>query len=461
MKRAALLGIAIAAALLAPSAQAATIKPNVLTDELADNGNCTLREAVQAATLNAPVDDCPKGQKRKPDVIYLAAGNYALASGDDDDNTHGDLDIGGGGRLDVIGKGSAGTTIAAPSGNRVLDLFPDSGNGQTNVRVKKLTLDGGDGGEWGGAVYARGGVESALALDRVRVANGQAQFGGGIYITGGKLRIKRSVFANNNAEANSTGFPGVHAVGGAIGVITLASSVRIEDTSFTNNNAHINDSTAEGGAIAMKSGGEIVVRRSYFELNDAYSATADASSSRHGGAIFQSSGELRVVNSTFSTNRAFGTGANARGGVYYGSNGSAEFTNSTFLENGATSGSAFALEDGSLELSRSIFGPSSSSAPCAVAGGDFESEGYNVAPDPFGCDLDGSKDKLADPHLADAPAFNGGLTKTVKLLKGSPAIDRVPVKKCKPAEGEDQRRYRRPAGKGCDSGAYERGAKAH
>ena len=40
-------------------------------------------------------------------------------------------------------------------------------------------------------------------------------------------------------------------------------------------------------------------------------------------------------------------------------------------------------------------------------------------------------------------------------------MDLIPKSACKPAKREDQRGYKRPAGKGkrCDAGAYERKAK--
>jgi autotransporter family porin len=56
-------------------------------------------------------------------------------------------------------------------------------------------------------------------------------------------------------------------------------------------------------------------------------------------------------------------------------------------------------------------------------------------------------------------ADNGGPTPTHALLSGSPAIDRIPVEDCVDADGlpvtEDQRGEPRPAGDGCDVGAFE------
>jgi hypothetical protein len=136
-----------------------------------------------------------------------------------------------------------------------------------------------------------------------------------------------------------------------------------------------------------------------------------------------------------------------------------EVANATFLANEATAGSALHVEGGSLELSRSALDGTGEGTLCGFDAGSFTSNGYNVAtPAPFGCDLDGPKDKLVDPLLAGALDDNGGPTDTIRLGPGSPALDRIPNNKCGPAEGVDQRGFGRPAGKACDSGAFERGA---
>jgi CSLREA domain-containing protein len=463
MKRAALLGIAIAAALLAPSAQAAMIEPNVLTDDLTNNGNCTLREAVEAATTNAAVDACPKGQKRKKDQIPLGVGDYTLASGDmfEDENAEADLDVRGGGPVSFVGRGLAKTSILAPSNDRALHVIADSANGSTRVSLSRLTMEGGGGALWGGVVRDEAATGSKLTLDRVRIRNGEIQFGGGIY-TNASLRVKRSIFEDNSAKVSSTGFPGVHAVGGAV-YLAPGASANITDTTFSENSAITNDSTARGGAIATFSGGPVVIRRSSFLGNAAYSSSSNIPSIREGGAIYEgTAGGVRVINSTFVENVAAGSGANARGGAYYGGGASdAELVNSTFLDNDAPNGSAMALEAGALTLTNSVIDPHFGGATvCAVLGGSLASGGYNVT-STVTCPLDGPGDKRADPHLANAPEDNGGPTKTVRLERPSPAIDHIPLRRCKPAKGEDQRRYKRPAGKRCDSGAYERGAKKH
>jgi hypothetical protein len=460
MRRAGFAGVALVCAVVVSAAQAATIKPTVKSDDAATNGNCTVREAVHAATTNQPVDACPKGQRKEADKIPLRKGSYSLAGADgEDDNETGDLDVEGGGPLRIVGRGIGRTTLASPGGDRVLHLLAGPVETPTNVRLGQLILDGGSPDLWGGVINGDD-IDGRLTLDRVRVEDGALQFGGGIRINSGKLTVKRSVFAGNSARVSSTGFPGVRAIGGAID-LTGNSSAKITDTTFFDNSAITNDSSALGGAIALQSDADAVIRRSLFEGNDAYSSSADTASIRVGGAIWMDSvAELRVVNSTFYLNRALGSGADARGGAFYGAAaGSTEFVHSTFLENGATSGTTFLVNDGSLELSRSVVQPAGAGAPCLVLGGTFDSAGYNVGPNTPSCLLDGPGDDLADPLLGDSPEDNGGPTETIRLMQGSPAINRIPAKKCKPAQGEDQRRYTRPAGKRCDSGAYERGAK--
>jgi CSLREA domain-containing protein len=452
-------GLAAALALFPPAASAATIEPNVKTDGLGVDGNCTLREAIQAANTNAAVDTCHKGSKKNLDRVLLKQGEYDLTlAGDEDLNAGGDLDILAGGPLQVRGRGIAKTTIDPPASGRAVHVVEG-----TRLTLSKLTVEGGNAGLRGGAILTNdAGDDVVLALERVKVRGGRAQFGGGLGMVRGKLRVSHGIFVGNRTIVNSTGLPGVHAVGGAMNLL-FDVDARIVDTTFEDNDAVANDSTASGGAIALVGSGEsAVIRRSLFTGNDAFSSTANATAARRGGAVFMENSapdqELRIVNSTFFGNGALGAGSAARGGAVYGLNGTAQVTNSTFLANQATTGSALFVDGASLRLSRSALegeGPL-----CGEGAGSFASKGYNVAtPTPFGCDLDGPKDKLADPLLAAAPAENGGATDTVRLGKGSPAVDRIPKKKCKPAEGVDQRRFKRPAGKRCDSGAYERGAK--
>ena len=455
---------AAALALFAGPAQAATIEPSVKTDDITVNGNCTLREAVQAANTNAAVDECRKGQAAKADVIALRKGDYDLSipGTTEDLNQTGDLDFLGGGELELRGRGLGKTEVAAIAADRAVDDLVDD-----RLSLTTLAVRGGGGVQRGGTVRADAGtLDASLRFDRTRLVSGTAQFGGGLGMVDGKLRVARSVFQDNQALVTTTGLPGVRAIGGGINLL-FDVDARIADTTFRNNDAVTNDSSAFGGAISYEDpsggGGPMVVRRSLFTGNDAYSSAGNAASIRRGGAIYLATGDgvTQVTNSTFYSNRAFGAGASAVGGALYSESGNAEFVHTSFAENQGDTGSALFVAGGSLELSRSALDGTGQGQLCSTGGGvgDFESGGYNaVGLSPFGCSLDGPRDANADPLLAAGTADNGGPTETLKLAGASPAIDRVPKGKCGPAQREDQRDFKRPVGDGCDSGAYERGA---
>jgi len=76
-----------------PVAHTATITVNTTDDELNDDGDCSLREAIQAANTDSAVDGCTAGSGA--DTITLPAGYYTLtiAGANEEDNATGDLDI--------------------------------------------------------------------------------------------------------------------------------------------------------------------------------------------------------------------------------------------------------------------------------------------------------------------------------------------------------------------------------
>src|SRR5690349_10524697 len=92
-----------------------TMAVNTFNDDLTNNGNCSLREAVRAANTNAAVDACPAGSASVQDIITLATGTYTLTRGGAADDTaiNGDLDLTGNTR--IVGVGAASTFITGLS----------------------------------------------------------------------------------------------------------------------------------------------------------------------------------------------------------------------------------------------------------------------------------------------------------------------------------------------------------
>ena len=95
-------------------------------------------------------------------------------------------------------------------------------------------------------------------------------------------------------------------------------------------------------------------------------------------------------------------------------------------------------------------------------GSAVDSQGYNIESpvDTCGFDQTGDQAGVSADGLALQPlSDNGGPTMTRALGEGSVAIDQIPKADCLNADGAplktDQRGEPRPAGDGCDVGAFE------
>jgi CSLREA domain-containing protein len=199
------------------------------------------------------------------------------------------------------------------------------------------------------------------------------------------------------------------------------------------------DSGAGGGLL--NDGGEVKVRNSTFSGN---------SSQRFGGGI-ANFGALEVTNSTFS-----GNSAPNGGGISNGFRATLEVTNSTFSGNSATQSGGGIINEGSTTLKNTIVANSTQGGNCV---GPITDAGYNIE-DGTSCGFDPNNNSMpsTEPLLADSLANNGGPTKTIALLEGSPALNAIPnaTNGCGTQITTDQRGVSRPQGSGCDIGAFER-----
>lgn len=444
-------------------AQARTIAPTVFFDGMSNTGNCTLREAVQASNTNAAVDACPAGHADKRDTIELGAGEYNLTvDGNlDDANATGDLDMTfDTGPLRIRGLGMDTTVIDAEHDDRVIESLSIF----SFLTIESLTALGNEERVLSGGVIS---TEGAMALDGVEVADGEAQFGGGVSCSGcDGVKIIDSLIRDNHATASSTGSPGVKARGG--GVSASGDGLVMRNTTVRSNEAVANDSPALGGGIYLR--GSADIRGSTIQNNDARSSTNSnaLSSVRSGGGIHVDDdfvlATVQIANSTIGGNVASFTGhSSSGGGIAVTGDVALGVTATTFSNNNASFGTQIsALSGGEMEVAGSILASSSNSVPCAQSSGKIKSKGYNVLdaqPPPSAACLDGqasAKDVIAEPEISVIPFNNGGPTATHSISADSPAIDLVPKSKCIGAGKSDQRGVGRPAGKGCDAGSYER-----
>ena len=244
---------AVGLALSAGSLQAATITVTALADGSVP-GQCTLRDAVEAANTDSVVSACAAGSGA--DVIDATglSGTIALTS-------------------DYLNILPGGITINGPG-------------------PEILSIDGGG----SNAIFAASG--SSLNINGLRLANGLSTplFGGAavLAIGGATLSLQNCEIDNNTAAAS--------AYGGAVSIIQ--SSASIDGCDFTNNVNPVSlrgsfSNTAYGGAI-MGVESALTITQSYFGFNQ---------SANSGGAIALSESILDIDNSNFDYNLASYGGA--------------------------------------------------------------------------------------------------------------------------------------------------------
>jgi CSLREA domain-containing protein len=171
---------------LTPLAQVreTAIVVNTLEDELNDGGgDCSLREAIEAANTDSSVDGCPAGDG--DDAILLPAGNYllALVGADEDANATGDLDIVAG-NLILMGTGPERTIIDGNRLDRVLHIHSES---MVEIHGVQITHGKTPDGYPGGVHIEGGGIrnDGTLLLSDSTVVSNNTGAGLEAYVDGG------------------------------------------------------------------------------------------------------------------------------------------------------------------------------------------------------------------------------------------------------------------------------------
>jgi hypothetical protein len=434
---------------------------------IADGDVVGLKSAL--ATSNANGED---------DIIDLAVnGIYTLSTADyaNADGNYSGLpliDFDGGEKLTIRGHGAT-IRRSASAGTPKFRIFYLLSN--ADLSLSDLTLSNGDVTnptfvERGGCIY---NDRAAMTLGNCVLSGNRAGEGAVIFSNGATSILNDSTFSNNQSDrggvvasiapgsssglvksnrctfiANSAVTQGgvFYLTGEFGGPITLI----ITESTFQNNSAQSGGCVYNVGFAGPFSGGTGLVEVDYctFAGNDA---------GWRGGVIDNvTAGDARFNNCTFAGNSA------SEGGVALnqGSSGySAKLTvwNCTFYGNflvpGPTpaGGGIFNISLGTTTLSNTIFKTGQFGANIDnSSGGTVHSEGYNLANDTGGGFLVGPGDQTNTNPLLDPAGLqnNGGLTQTIALLPGSPAINAGTS-----ALARDQRGYFR-TGIG-DIGAFE------
>ncbi len=241
---------------VATNAYAASITVDSLGDDIltaANDGDCTLREAIDAANTNSAEDECPAGSPG-PDTIILPAGTIMLSvlGSDEDADLDGDLDIG-----ESVTITGGGTRITAVDGNRTVTgegVFDIPAVGAT-VTIQDLTVRNGAGG-----ILVQ---QMTTTLNLLRAAVNENEGGAGAGVNNfGILNLTDVSLAGNT----SSGGGGALRISGptTLANVTLSGNTAVTDggaiyvdESLTMNNVTITDNVADSDADGSGNGGGI------------------------------------------------------------------------------------------------------------------------------------------------------------------------------------------------------------
>jgi CSLREA domain-containing protein len=392
---------------LTPSVQAAGITVNNDADITADDGFCTLREAIYNAN-----NDLQQ---------FNTSGECATGSGTDTIT----FDAGLSGQIIYLG---AELPVSS-------DMTIDG-----SALASQVTIDGSANGR---VFIVNSGT---VTLNSLKIMNGYDVLGAGIYnASGATLTVTNSTLSGNNGQD-----------GGAIhnkGLMTITNTTISGNSALTGAGIYnasgatltITNSTLSGnsaqGAGGIHNLGSLTITNSTFSDNHAWGGD--------GGGIYNESG-LTITNSTFSGNEASGSG----GGIY--NYNTMTVTNSTFSVNSASANNGGGIYNfNTLNYANTIIANSTSGGDCANSG-TLGANINNLVED-GSCASGGANFLSVDPGL-DSLKDNGGPAQTMSLIVTSPAIDAGDDTVCDDNPGPnnlDQRGVTRPIGAHCDIGAFE------
>jgi len=190
-----------------------TIQVNTIADESNTDGDCSLREAIEAANTNTAVDGCAAGSDTEQDAILFAVGDKAtiilgsqLVITDDAglliDGQTAKTTLSGNNLVRVFQVDSGAkltlNNLTVANGNAATPGSPGIGGGILNVgtlTVSNSTFSGNIAG-LGGGIYNQ--PSGTLTVSNSTISGNSANFVGGIY-NQGTLTVNNSTISSNTA----------------------------------------------------------------------------------------------------------------------------------------------------------------------------------------------------------------------------------------------------------------------
>ena len=431
-----LVALAVLAVILPPSVAQATTR---FVTNPGDSGTGTLRDTIAASGDGDVITFSVTGK------INLSSNPLTITR-----------------NITINGPGPSQLEVTRQAGNFGIFMI----NAHSIVSISGITVTNGFG------VFAQGGAISNVNGSSLTVSNcvfsgnrGASDGGGAIDSDSSILKVTNCTFANNTA-ANGGGaiqtsfsdttlasciFSGNQASGGG-GAIDKSGNnpLTVTNCTFSQNSTQgfggaiynsvvaggtqtttVRDSTFTGNTSSAQSGGALSGFFVNYILDNCTFANNTASNA--GGGIFNQNGALLLTNCTLANNSASQTG----GGVHNQGDGSgfagiATVTSCTFSRNAAPNGGGIYntgtnAANSFVQLSNTILYSTGADLGANLVnnglGTSIASNGYNLSSDGGGGFLTAAGDqKNANPLLGPLQD-NGGPTKTMALLAGSPAQD--------------------------------------
>lgn len=299
---------AIALALLSPAASAATITVTTLTDTVAVDGQCSLREAFQNAASNSATNpDCAAGDLVSDTIVFNASlfpGSAGLVGVFQIDPKRGPL-IAAGGVLSVTPPTNSKLHIVGDQSSRLIEIQQPANRSTSLFRTH--LIDGYSSTD-GGAILVRSG--SILHLEDCDLRNNHADGSGGAIgfdlSTNVLIRTLRTRFYQNSANGD----------GGAIGgEMSTRVNLDIADSRFIDNSA----TDGRGGAIFLRMASQQLFLQPIHTISGSIFADNSALA---GGAVHMATGnnisnrfDLLIEDSRFSGNQSLAENSLGRGGA--------------------------------------------------------------------------------------------------------------------------------------------------
>ncbi|MBL9166203.1 MAG: hypothetical protein JNN07_00510 [Verrucomicrobiales bacterium] len=299
---------------------------------------------------------------------------------------------------------------------------------------------------YGGAIFSLGllDMQDSRLYGNRALSHGKDAFGGAIY-SAGSANLNRALFVTNLCGTFKSGYvpPESQLTYGQVfgGAICNTNALILLNSTFIGNAARVRADLADGAGGFVVNGGTNAYGGALFNqgscqaTNNTFTANAAIAGPIHdgdgfGGAVCSLSGQFILSHATVANNVAEGGGTN--------------LNSSTSVGEGLGGGLFSALR--SITLVNTLL---AHNLPGSNGVGNVIDAGGNLSSDLSFRFASGLNE--VDPRFGPL-ALYGGTLPVLPLLPGSPAIDAGNSAGC---ASTDQRGVSRPAGSGCDIGAFE------